>query len=158
MLEILKSMGGRVEEEENAVVVFPSSLHGVTVDMNRCPDLVPTVAVLAAFAEGTTTVTNVAHLRIKESDRIAAPAEELSRIGIRTIQHSDGLSVEGQGKALREHLPVPLETIAFSAHGDHRIAMSLALLETLGGRISLDDPACVRKSFPDFWKRWEQVR
>ncbi len=157
ILDILRSMGGQVKVEEDAVVVSPSPLHGVTVDMNRCPDLVPTVAVLAAFAEGTTTVTNVAHLRIKESDRIAAPAEELGRIGIRTIQHSDGLSVEGRGKALRESIP-SLDQIAFSAHGDHRIAMSLALLERLGGRIVLDDPACVRKSFPDFWTRWEQVR
>lgn len=157
MLDILQSMGAHIEVEENAVVVFPSNLHGVTVDMNRCPDLVPTVAVLAAFAEGTTTVTNVAHLRIKESDRIAAPAEELNRIGVRTIQHTDGLSVEGLGKRVRDRIPA-LETVSFSAHGDHRIAMSLALLEILGPRITLDDPACVRKSFPDFWTRWEQVR
>lgn len=157
MLDILRSMGARVETEENAVTVFPSVLHGVTVDMNRCPDLVPTVAVLAAFAEGETTVTNVAHLRIKESDRIAAPAEELARAGVRTVQHADGLSIEGQARRCRRRCPL-WGTIRFSAHGDHRIAMSLALLEMCGGRIALDDPACVRKSFPDFWTVWEQIR
>ncbi len=157
MLNILQSMGAHVEVEANAVTVFPSHLHGITVDMNPCPDLVPTVAVLAAFAEGITTITNVAHLRIKESDRIAAPAAELARVGIRTQQHADGLSIEGHGQALQtttQHI----QAISFSAHGDHRIAMSLALLELYGGKITLDDPLCVRKSFPDFWDIWEQIR
>lgn len=153
MLDILREMGAQIEVTADAVTVYPSRLHGVTVDMGNCPDLVPTVAVMAAFAEGTTTVRNVAHLRIKESDRIAAPAQELARVGIQSHEHPDGLSIEGQGQNFAGHAEGP-----FSAHGDHRIAMSLALLELKGTRIVLDNPACVSKSFPTFWEQWDQVR
>lgn len=153
LLDILREMGAQIEVTSEAVTVYPSRLHGVTVDMGNCPDLVPTVAVVAAFAEGTTTVRNVAHLRIKESDRIAAPAQELARVGIRSQEHPDGLSVEGQGPDFAGQAEGP-----FSAHGDHRIAMSLALLELKGTRIALDNPACVSKSFPTFWEQWDQVR
>ena len=92
--------------------------------MGHCPDLVPTVAVLAAFAQGPTRVRNVAHLRIKESDRITAPATELARLGVRVDEHDDGLTVHGLGP----DGPAWDEAARFSAHNDHRIAMSLALL------------------------------
>lgn len=153
MLSILRDMGARMTVEPDAVTVYPSALHGISVDMGRCPDLVPTVAVLAAHAAGATTVRNVAHLRIKESDRIAAPARELARAGILSHEHADGLTIEGC-----PGFSAPLDTEQFSAHGDHRIAMSLALLELQGGRIQLDDPACVSKSFPHFWTLWDSIR
>ena len=156
MLAILRGMGARVVVEPDAVVVYPSPLHGVTIDMGRCPDLAPTVAVLAAYASGATRIRNAAHLRLKECDRIAVPAQELARIGVRCEEHDDGLTVHGD-PALGSRLGT-LDGIPFSAHGDHRIAMSLALLELGGGRIHLDNPDCVSKSFPDFWERWEQVR
>ena len=144
----LRAMGARAEVEGTSITVHPSALHGVDVDMGHCPDLVPTVAVLAAFAQGPTRVRNVAHLRIKESDRITAPATELARLGVRVDEHDDGLTVHGLGPA------------RFSAHNDHRIAMSLALLGLPHGKrmdALLDDPLVVRKSFPTFWKVWEQL-
>ncbi|MEG2004680.1 MAG: 3-phosphoshikimate 1-carboxyvinyltransferase [Bilophila sp.] len=156
LLNILQDMGARIEVEANAVTVYPSPLHGITVDMGQCPDLVPTVAVAAAYATGATTVQNVAHLRLKESDRIAAPLCELAKVGITAHAHADGLTVEGQGATFTA--AAQLKTTRFAAHGDHRIAMSLALLELRGGRIELDDPACVSKSFPDFWERWDSIR
>ncbi len=156
MLDILRAMGARVEVEPDAVTVHPSGLHGVKADMSRCPDLVPTVAALAAHASGPTRLWNAAHLRLKECDRIAVPVQELGKVGVRCDEHEDGLTVHGD-PALASRLG-SLEGIGFSAHGDHRIAMSLALLELHGGRLTLDDPACVSKSFPDFWERWEQVR
>ncbi len=156
MLDVLRDMGARIEVEADAVTVYPSELHGVTADMSRCPDLVPTVAVLAAHASGDTRMWNAAHLRLKECDRIAVPAQELAKVGVRCDEHEDGLTVHGD-PALASRLG-SLEGIAFSAHGDHRIAMSLALLELRGARLALDNPACVSKSFPDFWERWEQVR
>lgn len=158
MLDILRNMGARVEAEEAAVTVFPSTLHGIDVDMGACPDLVPTVAMLAAHAEGVTRVRNVAHLRIKESDRIAAPAGELARIGVRTREYADGLEVYGAGRPPFAERQASGETPRFSSHGDHRMAMSLALLELYGQRIELDDPACVSKSFPTFWDEWSRVR
>ena len=156
LLDILRRMGARIESSDAGVTVLPSSLHGIDVDMGRCPDLVPTVAVVAAHADGETTIRNVAHLRIKECDRIAVPARELARMGVACREHEDGLTICGQPD-LKTRLN-DLSSLRFSAHGDHRIAMSLALLELQGARLMLDDPSCVSKSFPDFWERWEQVR
>lgn len=155
LVDILRRMGARVDVDSSHITVHPSPLHGAVLDMGHCPDLVPTVAVMAAFATGSTTVTNVAHLRIKESDRIAAPAAELRKAGVRVDEHEDGLTVHGLGTA-----PTLPQGTVFHAHGDHRIAMSTALL-TLHGNgkgASWDDPQVVRKSFPHFWDLWNRVR
>lgn len=162
LVDILQRMGARVDiassPSGDTITVHPSALHGTVLDMGHCPDLVPTVAVLAAFATGDTTVGNVAHLRIKESDRIAAPATELRKVGVRVDEHEDGLTVHGLGKTPT----VPAGTV-FHAHGDHRIAMSTALLtlqEEVGheGAATWNDPTVVRKSFPHFWDLWNTVR
>ena len=156
MLDILRDMGADIDVEADAVTVHPSELHGVKADMSRCPDLVPTVAVLAAHASGSTRLWNAAHLRIKECDRIAVPAQELAKVGVRCDEHDDGLTIHGD-PSLPSRLH-SLDGIGFSAHGDHRIAMSLALLELRGARLTLDNPACVGKSFPNFWECWGKVR
>ncbi len=156
LLGILERMGARVEREKAAVTVFPSRLRGVTVDMGHCPDLVPTVAALAAHAEGPTKVTNVAHLKIKESDRLRAPAEELAKAGCRVDLTGDSMTVIPSG------VPLAAPQGGFSAHGDHRMAMSVALLglpgRGAGFEVVLDDPGCVAKSFPHFWELWARVR
>ena len=164
LIDILKRMGARVEwrhaAEEAEVAVFPSSLHGIAVDMGHCPDLVPTVAALAAHAKGRTVISNVAHLKIKESDRLQAPAQELRKVGCAVAVTSDGLAVEPPEGGPR----APTSPVLFSAHNDHRIAMSASLLGLPGQSgsggfaVPLDDPACVAKSFPHFWKLWEEVR
>ena len=160
ILDILQKMGARVDIQAEAVTVYPSPLHGVELDMGACPDLVPTVAVLAAFARGITRIGNVAHLRYKESDRISAPAEELTKAGVIVKPLDDGLLVEGlagrgQGK------PILPRDVRLCAHNDHRIAMSLALLDMAQSeplvRERLDDAKVVNKSFPHFWKVWEQL-
>lgn len=160
LVNILQRMGAAVDittsSRGDTITVHPSALQGAALDMGHCPDLVPTVAVLAAFAAGTTTVTNVAHLRIKESDRIAAPAAELRKVGVRVDEHEDGLTVHGLGEAPT----LPTGTV-FHAHGDHRIAMSTALLtlhDATGQAARWDDPTVVRKSFPHFWDLWNTVR
>ncbi len=154
MLDILRRMGAAVEvETEGRIRVSPGPLQGIEADMGDCPDLVPTVAVLAAFASGVTRIRNAAHLRIKESDRIAAPAAELRRIGVRVEEYEDGLSVYGMGP---ERLRVP-EDVTFCAHNDHRIAMALALLDPEGMQRRLDDPGVVCKSFPQFWDVWKKI-
>ena len=163
MLDILQRMGARITMTPNSVTVYPSSLHGVDLDMGDCPDLVPTVAVLAAFAQGSTRISNVAHLRIKESDRISAPAQELAKAGVVIDQLSDGMLIHGlagrgNGKPAYPRLP---EGVSLSAHNDHRIAMSLALLGLRQPEVRihdlLDDPTVVRKSFPQFWSIWEHL-
>ena len=163
MLDILRRMGARVDADETGVTVFPSALHGVQLDMGDCPDLVPTVAVLAGFAQGSTRIGNVAHLRLKESDRLHAPAEELRKTGVMVDELSDGLLIHGlAGRSFGLKAPVLPDEVSLCTHNDHRMAMSLSLLSLRDSAINmrerLDNPAVVDKSFPDFWQRWEQVR
>lgn len=150
MLDILERMGAHVTWNGDDVTVFPSALRGVSVDMNACPDIVPTVAAMAAFATGETVISGAAHLSIKECDRIQAPVAELSKAGVDISARSDGMVVRGGKLSSRG---AELRT-----YGDHRMAMSLSLLELGGVAVRLDNPACVAKSFPDFWKAWELVR
>jgi 3-phosphoshikimate 1-carboxyvinyltransferase len=150
ILDILERMGAAIAWEGDAVTVSPSALSGIDVDMGASPDLVPTVAVAAALATGETRIRNVAHLRIKESDRLAAVATELNRTGARVEVLEDGLRIQPG--------PMPAgERIEFSAYGDHRLAMCLSLLELAEVKVRLDDPDVVAKSFPDFWKYWRKV-
>ncbi len=151
MLEIMEQMGADIRWDGGAVTVSPSLLRGVTVDMGASPDIVPTVAVLAAFAKSETVISNVAHLRIKESDRLDAVASQLSKAGTQVQALDDGLRI----------VPAPFktgETLPMKTFGDHRIAMCLSILELAGLSIQLDDPSVVAKSFPGFWEQWEKVR
>jgi 3-phosphoshikimate 1-carboxyvinyltransferase len=148
LVDILRRLGARIEADEACVTVHPSRLRGIDVDMGHCPDLVPTVAALAAFAQGATTIRNAAHLRIKESDRIAAPAANLRAAGIAVEERGDGLRIEGGTPQ-----PAPL----FQSFGDHRIAMSAAVLGVRHGPVRLDAPEVVAKSFPTFWDLWEKI-
>ncbi len=149
--DILEKMGARVEWEQNAVTVSPAPLRGVHVDMGDCPDLVPTVAMTAAFASGETVISNVAHLQIKECDRLNGTAGELRRAGARVEVMPDGMRI----------LPLrgrPDLAQTYRTYGDHRMAMSAALLGVpQGAPVRVDNPECVAKSFPDFWKVWAAV-
>lgn len=161
LVGILEGMGARLDwdAETAAITVFPSSLRGVDADMGHCPDLVPTVAALAAHAEGRTIIRNVAHLKIKESDRLQAPAEVLRKVGCVVEISDDGLIIDPPAGGPRP----PADQTPFPAHNDHRIAMSASLLglpgrsESGGFAVTLDAPVCVAKSFPHFWDLWEQV-
>ncbi len=158
ILDILREMGAGIEGDGDGILVTPAPLHGIDIDMGQCPDLVPTVAAVAAFAEGRTVISNVAHLRIKESDRIKAPAAALRAIGVRCDERPDGLAVHGLGSGAR----VELAGRRFVTDNDHRMAMSQALfsLRSLDVRPPemrrrMDNPQVVAKSFPDFWKTFE---
>ncbi len=154
MLDIVTAMGAHVSWEGDALTVEPRRLIGVEVDMAACPDIAPTVAALAALAEGPTRITGVAHLRIKESDRLAAMASELAKVGAQVELLQDGMVITPQ--------PIPLALkhtgAALSSHGDHRIAMSCSLFERAGLPVTFDDPSVVAKSFPEFWETWETLR
>ncbi len=153
MLDILIAMHAKTQWDGEDLLIEPAALHGVRVDMSLCPDIVPTVAIVAAFASGSTTIYNVPHLRIKESDRIAAPADILRQVGVKVEEHDDGLTIHGLGTA-----PIVRENTLFSSHNDHRIAMSAALLGLHSGQgITIDDNTVVQKSFPHFWQLWETL-
>lgn len=151
MIDLIEAMGGRVSLEPDLVGTFPAALRGTDLDLGGCPDLVPTVAVLASLASGPTRIRGVAHLRLKESDRLQGLAREIAKTGCGVELLPDGLRI-APGKVRSG------ETIAFRTYGDHRMAMSLSLYELAGLVVDLDDPSCVGKSFPDFWKEWDKVR
>ena len=151
ILDILSRMGAVVDWDATGVTVSGSGLRGLELDMGSCPDLVPTVCAVASQATGTTTIRNVAHLRIKESDRLQACANELRKIGAEVETFEDGLSITA--KPIRRG-----ESVEFCTYGDHRMAMSLSLLEFAGVDVRLDKPGCVAKSFPGFWDQWRLTR
>jgi 3-phosphoshikimate 1-carboxyvinyltransferase len=148
LLNILKEMGCSILRDDNSVTVTGSPIKGVNVDMGAMPDMVPTLAVIALFAEGKTTITNVAHLRHKESDRIADTANEIRRIGGRVEEKEDGLIIYGGEK---------LTGAEIDPHDDHRLAMSFAMAGLKVPGIIIRDEICVSKSFPTFWDLWEAL-
>ena len=141
-LEILERMGCRVTRGSEWIEVLGKELHGIEMDMNEMPDLVPTLAVTAAFARGRTVIQNIGHLRFKESDRIHALAAELSKMGIRVREREDGLEIVGGTPHGAE-----IET-----YNDHRIAMSFAIAGLAVPGVKIKEERCVDKSFPGFWE------
>lgn len=156
ILHILERMGATVTWAEDnghsTVTVSPGPLQGVDIDMGDCPDLVPTVAILAARATGPTTIRNIGHLALKESNRLLAPAQELAKVGCTATVSPDTVTIYPLTDIVDQ-------TPTLSSHNDHRMAMSLALLE-LGNdmTIHLDNERCVDKSYPNFWRDWALLR
>lgn len=149
-IDILKKMGCSMVKniDENWIEVSGSKkLTGITVDMNNTPDLVPTLAVIAAFADGTTTITNIAHARIKESDRIESPKIELEKMGVKVESTINSLTIHG-GNA---------HGTTIDTYGDHRMAMAFAVAGARIPGIVINNPNVVSKSFPDFWNKLEEI-
>jgi 3-phosphoshikimate 1-carboxyvinyltransferase len=150
LLAILEKLGCRIAGGKTWVEVSATDdlVSGdMTFDMGNMPDMVPTVGVLAAYRAGRTTITNVAHLRIKESNRLAAMAAELGRIGITASESPDGLIIDGGTPRAAD-----IET-----YNDHRIAMSFAVAGLVTPGIQIADKKCVDKSFPDFWRELAKI-
>ncbi len=140
---MLESIGCRVRIETDAVEVVGSGrIPGFEIDAGDCPDVVPTLAALAAHAEGPCVVRGVPHLRWKESDRLAVLAENLRRLGRAAIADGSSLRVDALRGELR---PATIRTAS-----DHRIAMAFAAAG-LRSPLAIDDPGCVAKSYPGFW-------
>lgn len=130
-------------------------LRGVDVDLNTMPDQVPTLACLAPFAAGTTTISGVAHLRHKESDRLAVLARELGKLGVPVEESDDGLGISGVWHDTDSpEDPVTIDPVVIDPGGDHRIAMAMAVLATRRPGVSVADPGVVGKSYAGFWQDW----
>ena len=147
LARIFERMGCRVDDDSDGITVTGGDLRAVTVDMADMPDMVPTLAVVAAFARGTTIIENVAHLKAKESDRLASTCAELTKMGIAAVAEPDRLSITG-GSA---------HGATIATHDDHRIAMSFAMAGLVVPGIKIMDPGCVEKSFPNFWQVWDTL-
>ncbi len=147
-LDILQAMGCEITAGDEIVVTGPDRLRGGTFDCNSTPDIVPTLAAIAPLASSPVEITNVANLRVKESDRLAAIASELRKLGATVEERSDSLLIQpGWSDS-----PATIET-----HHDHRIAMSFAVSGLARGNVTIADERVVSKSYPRFWKTLDEM-
>ncbi len=147
-VKVLENMGCSISLNPSGVQCKGNEgLAGTDVDMNSMPDVVPTLVITALFAGSPTRIRNVAHLQYKESDRLNVFASELKKTGA-------DVSVVGDGFEVR---PAKLHGARLDPHGDHRLAMSFALIGLKVPGIEIDDPDCVKKSFPGFWYEFDKL-
>lgn len=148
-LDVLERMGCRVERNTSSTDVWGAErLGGVEEDMHDLSDMAQTLAALAPFAIGPTSIRSIANTRMKETDRIAAMAAELRRLGQGVEEFPDGLRIT----------PAPLLPVAVRTYDDHRMAMAFALIGLRVPGIHIQDPGCVAKTFPDYFERLKRLR
>ena len=147
-LTLLEKMGAKVSYEEDGISVLGKKLKAIKVDMADMPDMVPSLAVAALFAEGTTEIFNISHLSIKESNRIESVSNELLKLGA-DVKFSDS-SITIKGGTLKRGSNI-------KTYDDHRIAMSFAPIGLVQKGIFIEDEDCVKKSFPKFWQIFESL-
>ncbi len=142
--EVLEEMGAKISMGEDWVESSASrgKLKRIDADLNHIPDAAMTAAVAALFADGTSTLRNIGSWRVKETDRIAAMAAELRKLGA---------AVEEGADALRVTPPARLKPATIATYGDHRMAMSFSLAALGGIRVRINDPDCVGKTFPEYF-------
>jgi 3-phosphoshikimate 1-carboxyvinyltransferase len=143
----LKIMGCEVSYSENAITVTGGKLRGFNVDMNATSDTVQTLGAVALFAEGPTTISGVAHIRHKETDRIGDLARELRKLGASVEEFEDGLRIT----------PGPLRAATIETYNDHRMAMSLALAGLRIPGVVINNPRCTEKTYPRFFEDLARV-
>ncbi len=143
--DILETMGCTISAPGIGLTITgPLSNHeDLSFDLHDVPDMVPALAVVSAFRKARTVLKNIAHLRIKESDRIAALTNELRKIGSKVEEKTDEMIIQGMASVGAE----------IECYSDHRIAMSFAIAGLAIDGIVIKDPECVAKSFPDFWEK-----
>ncbi len=144
-VDCLERMGCEVDAAEDRMTVCGGELRGVDVDMNAISDTVQTLAAVALFADGPTTIRNVGHIRHKETDRIADLATELKKLGARVEEGDEGLTI----------LPGALRAAEIETYDDHRMAMSLALVGLKTPGVTIRDPDCTKKTYPGFFRDLE---
>jgi 3-phosphoshikimate 1-carboxyvinyltransferase len=129
-------------------VIGTGTLHGVDVDLRDFSDMVPTLAVVAAFADAPTRITGVGFIRGKESDRIGDLITELRRCGVEAVEHEDGLTIT----------PSQPGPACIRTYDDHRMAMAFALIGLRVPGIEIEEPRVVAKTFPGYFEALEQLR
>lgn len=148
LVPLLGRMGCEVTRSKNGITLQGTGrLEGIRVDMGDMPDVVPTLAVVAAFAEGKTVIENIAHLRIKECDRLSAVVAELTKLGVKVEEQEAAMIIHGNGGT-------GLRGAVIETYEDHRMAMSLAVAGLRIPGVQITGEECVAKSFPDFWERF----
>jgi 3-phosphoshikimate 1-carboxyvinyltransferase len=175
ILDLLRSMGAIVRVSGNSVIVSQNKLKAIRADLSDCIDLLPTMAVLAALAEGISVFTGIERARIKESNRVSAIKEGLQKIGVSVTEDRDRLTITGlktpkkakeeydekekdEGESKKDIKDeAAKEPVVIESFGDHRIAMAFGVLGIDIGGITIDGAECVAKTFPDFWEVLKSV-
>ena len=149
-VDILQLMGCKVSEGQNFIEVtapsYAGDLQGVDVDMSDIPDTAQTLAVIAPFASTPTRIRGIASARVKETDRVSATCTELARVGVQVVEYQDGMTIY----PCKSFLPASIQT-----YNDHRMAMAFALVGLRVPGVRIENPGCVSKTFPDYFKTLE---
>lgn len=146
-LDLLEGMGCEVSSGADWLELKGNPLRGIEADLSQMPDVAQTLAVVALFAEGSTRITGIGNLRIKETDRVRALAVELSRLGGKVEEQRDALTIT----------PGELKGTEVETYDDHRMAMSLALVGLRVAGVGIRNPGCVSKTFPDYFQRLDEL-
>ncbi|MCA9096399.1 MAG: 3-phosphoshikimate 1-carboxyvinyltransferase, partial [Planctomycetaceae bacterium] len=141
-VECLQQMGCEVIYRDDGITVKGRPLKGITIDMNDISDTAQTLAAVAPFAEGPTSIQNVGHMRFKETDRIHALVTELSRLGLKVEETTDSLTIH----------PGPMQSAVIETYNDHRMAMSFALIGVRSPGVTISNPQCTEKTYPRFFE------
>lgn len=152
----LEMMGAKISMGENWIETSGADahctgkfLHGIDLDCNHIPDAAMTLAVTALFAKGVTTLRNIASWRLKETDRLTAMANELRKLGAMIEEGADYLRITPPSDGLIPHA-------AIDTYDDHRMAMCFSLV-SLGAPVRINDPGCVKKTFPDYFEKFSHI-
>ena len=149
-LDVLQQMGCAIQETDNCLLVTGTSdLHGIDVDMRDIPDTAQTLAVVAPFASSPTRIRGIASARVKETDRVSATCTELKRLGIQVEEHEDGMTIY----PCQTFKPADIQT-----YNDHRMAMAFSLIGLRFNGVSIENPSCVSKTFPNYFEVLETLR
>ena len=147
-LDIIEQMGAEVTRHDDYIMVSQGKLKGVDVDLNHIPDAAMTIAIMALFAEGTTRIRNVHNWRVKETDRMTAMATELRKLGAKVRTTDDSITIDP---------PLQLTAAEIETYGDHRIAMVFSLAALGEIPITIIDPDCTKKTFPNYFTEFEKI-
>lgn len=145
-LNILEMMGNKINIEVEGITIIGQQILPLALNMEECPDQVQTVAVLAAFAKGITTISGVRSLRLKETERVQALKNELAKMGIRAEDTHDTLTIYGGSP----------QAAVIDTYGDHRMAMAFAVAGTQLPGMKICNPEVVNKTFPSFWDKLKE--
>jgi 3-phosphoshikimate 1-carboxyvinyltransferase len=175
ILDLLRSMGAAVRVAGNSVTVSQGNLKAIRANLSDCVDLLPTVSVLAALAEGVSVFTGIERARIKESNRVSAVKEGLQKVGVSVTEERDRLTITGlktpkkvrdedeekekdEGESKKELKDETAKSpVVIYSFGDHRIAMAGSIMGAARGAVTIEGAECVAKTFPSFWEDFKKV-
>lgn len=147
-VDVLEKMGAKVQWEEDFITVTKDQLQAIDVDGNAIPDAIMTLATMALFCEGTTTIRNIYNWRVKETDRLFAMATELRKVGAEVEEGEDYLEITA---------PKQLKYAEIDTYDDHRIAMCFSLVALSDVAVTINEPECTAKTFPTYFEVLESV-